>query len=164
MLPGCSPNCENRNCGPDGCGGWCGGGDGTCPGEYECLPAGICTPCPFAGLVSLLPRPLHSRGVLWVRFQAVTVIAVAASVARMAAAALVVTTTVAAMQGKCATRISVVRGLMCSQHRCITCKSTPVVLVQSRIKHPRRRRPSRPLRPVYPSHGPLPLLHTRLST
>jgi len=40
---GCSPNCANKNCGPDGCGYTCGTDlYGLCPDEYTCLEDGIC--------------------------------------------------------------------------------------------------------------------------
>jgi hypothetical protein len=31
VLAGCAPDCANKNCGPDGCGGFCGGLTGLCP-------------------------------------------------------------------------------------------------------------------------------------
>jgi hypothetical protein len=34
----CVPSCTGKTCGSDGCSGTC----GTCPGQLECLPAGIC--------------------------------------------------------------------------------------------------------------------------
>ena len=41
---GCAPDCENKNCGPDGCGGYCGTPwmQGTCSGTKRCSDAGIC--------------------------------------------------------------------------------------------------------------------------
>ena len=42
---GCSPDCDNKNCGSDGCGGYCGseGQGGMCPSGYSCLSDQICT-------------------------------------------------------------------------------------------------------------------------
>lgn len=46
---GCSPDCANKTCGPDGCGGFCGGLDGLCPKLASnsstaavCLPSQVC--------------------------------------------------------------------------------------------------------------------------
>jgi hypothetical protein len=39
-TPWCEPNCWNKQCGPDGCGGSC----GTCPVGYTCNPGGACVP------------------------------------------------------------------------------------------------------------------------
>ncbi len=36
----CTPNCQGKECGPDGCGGQC----GRCPGGRPCGPGGLC-PC-----------------------------------------------------------------------------------------------------------------------
>jgi len=35
-VVGCVPNCSGKNCGDDGCGGYCGSGTGTCPAGYVC--------------------------------------------------------------------------------------------------------------------------------
>ncbi len=42
---GCEPKCGNKNCGPDGCGGYCGseGHDGMCPSGYYCTDDQTCT-------------------------------------------------------------------------------------------------------------------------
>ena len=41
----CVPDCTNRDCGNDGCGGSCGDHGGTCPGEHEvCFGGTCCTP------------------------------------------------------------------------------------------------------------------------
>jgi hypothetical protein len=37
-VPICTPNCTDRECGPDGCGGSC----GTCPDGYYCDRTGLC--------------------------------------------------------------------------------------------------------------------------
>lgn len=41
---GCSPDCLNKNCGPDGCGGYCGGLGGKCPvaSNYFCTSDQVC--------------------------------------------------------------------------------------------------------------------------
>jgi hypothetical protein len=49
LVSGCSPDCANKTCGPDGCGGFCGGLDGLCPKLASnsstaavCLPSQVC--------------------------------------------------------------------------------------------------------------------------
>lgn len=44
---GCSPFCDGKNCGPDGCGGFCGGLSGGCPNpsQYTCTIDQICGFC-----------------------------------------------------------------------------------------------------------------------
>ncbi len=41
---GCEPNCNNMNCGSDGCGGYCGGvgNGGECPNDSVCTDMGVC--------------------------------------------------------------------------------------------------------------------------
>ncbi|WKZ24510.1 MAG: hypothetical protein QY321_02745 [Patescibacteria group bacterium] len=38
----CFPNCTNRNCGGDGCGGFCGTNNGNCPSGQSCSNQGVC--------------------------------------------------------------------------------------------------------------------------
>jgi hypothetical protein len=43
---GCAPDCNNKNCGPDSCGGFCGGLSGACPVTSTrsfCTESQICT-------------------------------------------------------------------------------------------------------------------------
>jgi hypothetical protein len=44
LACGCVPNCYGRNCGGDGCGGFCGGTGtlGACPAGAACTAAGVC--------------------------------------------------------------------------------------------------------------------------
>jgi len=37
----CKPDCDDKECGDDGCGGSCGGSDGNCEGQAECV-EGVC--------------------------------------------------------------------------------------------------------------------------
>jgi hypothetical protein len=44
----CQPACDGRECGPDGCGGYC----GSCQQGYSCSGAGLCAELPTCELVS----------------------------------------------------------------------------------------------------------------
>lgn len=60
-VGGCIPNCTNKQCGPDGCGGSC----GTCPPGYTCTPTGQCQPPQPKGCASAIQCILSCGGLNW---------------------------------------------------------------------------------------------------